>query len=70
MYYRPGQVRPNAVFPLILRTWANTREDMLLELGLGVAWLANDPPDDATGTWHVLARKREGEGRRGQPTRV
>ena len=31
---------------------------------------AGDPPGDATETWSVLARKREDEGRWGQPMRV
>ena len=70
LYYRPGQVRHEAVPPLILPTWAIARGDRLSELGLGVARPTGDPPGDGMETWRVLARKREGEGRRGQPMRV
>ena len=69
-YYRPGQVRHEAIPPLILQTLAIARGDQLSELGLGMALPAGDPPGDATETWSVLARKREDEGRRGQPMRV
>ena len=69
-YYRPGQVRHDVVPPLILQTWAIARGDWLSELGLGVAQPAGDPLGDAMETWCVLVRKREGEGRRGQPMRV
>ena len=48
-YYRPGQVRHEAVPPLVLQTWAIARGDWLSELGLGVARLAGDPLDDAIG---------------------
>ena len=69
-YYRPGQLRHKIVPPLVLQTWAIARGDQLSELGLGVALPADDPPGDATETWRVLARKREDEGRWGQPMRV
>ena len=47
-YYHPGQVRHEAVPPLILQTWVIARGDRLTELGLGVARPAGDPVDNAT----------------------